>query len=184
MKKVAFALAALAALAGLAAAPPAAAVWPAPMNVALDLETRVPDPYYVLSGPIETYRSYPFHAWVSEAFREYVRQKSGALEEEGILQVRVEQLSTRFRAIGSAGEQRAERVYKTARLRLATAFLTGGETLARRDGWLDAEVTLGWQDAGAERYYDFTDVLGAVIAKALAEADAVVEEALRASGRR
>ncbi|MEW6486651.1 MAG: hypothetical protein AB1578_01895 [Thermodesulfobacteriota bacterium] len=184
MKNVSLALAALAALVGLVAAPPASAVWPAPMIVALDLETRVPDPYYVLSGPIETYRAYPFQDWVSEAFREYARQKSGALEEEGILQVRVEQLSTRFRAIGSAGEQRAERVYKTAWLRLEVSFLAGGEILARRDGWLEAQVTLGWHEAGAEQYYDFTDVLGAVIAKALAEADAAVEEALRASGRR
>jgi hypothetical protein len=184
MKHLSLALAALAALAGVASSQPASALWPAPMTIALDLEARVPDPYYVRSGPIETYRSYPFRAWVEAAFREYVGQKSGALEDEGTLQVRVDQLSTRFRAIGAAGEQRAELVHKTARLRLGVSFLAGGQTLARRDGTVEAEITLGWQDVGPDRFYDFTDVLGAVIAEALAEADAVVEEALRASGRR
>lgn len=161
-----------------------AALWPAPLAVTLDFASRVPDPYYVLSGPIETYRAYPVNDRLAEAFQEYAQRKSGALEEQGVLHVRVEQLSTRFRAIGSAGEQRAERVYKTAVLRFGAAFLVGGETLARRDVRVEAEVTLGWQDAGADRHYDFTDVLGDVIDKALAEADAVVEEALRASGRR
>lgn len=159
-------------------------VWPAPLFMTVEFTTRVPDPYYVLSGPTETYRSYPVNGWLREAFEEYGRQKAGGGEGQGVIRIRVDDLTTRFRAIGSLGEIRPERVFKTAALRLGVTFQVDGKTLAERDLRAVSDVTLGGHDGPAASLYDFGDVFGQLIAQALAETDSVVEEALRASGRR
>ncbi|MDW7710610.1 MAG: hypothetical protein SCH98_09050 [Deferrisomatales bacterium] len=160
------------------------AVWPAPLFLTVEVASSVPDPYFVLSGPIETYRSYPVNGWLREAFEEYGRQKAGGGESRGVLRVRVDELTTRFRAIGSVADLRPERVFKTAVLRMRVSFQVDGSTLVERNLPVASEVSVGWDEVPRAGLYDFEDVLGRVIAQALAETDSVVEEALRDSGRR
>lgn len=159
-------------------------VWPATLFLTVEVASSVADPYYVLSGPIETYRSYPVNGWLREAFEEYGRQKAGGGEGRGVLRVRVDDLATRFRPVGMMTKHWPERVVKSATLSFGVSLEVDGKVLVERDLRAASEVTLGWDAFPRGSLYEFEDVLGWVIAEALAVTDGVVEEALRGSGRR
>ncbi len=97
----------LAGCAGIAVPPglrgePSHAVRPGEAVLSIRLQSDVADPYYVLTGPAETYRAYR----VTERFRRhlegYAAQKSAAEGPRLELSVTLESLSTGYQQIGGA----------------------------------------------------------------------------------
>lgn len=88
-------------------APRADALRPAPMPVEARLTSALPDPYYVLTGPVETYRGYRLERRFGRLLEAYARRKSGAGSPPLILTVHLEALTTGYHQIG--GRQRDRR---------------------------------------------------------------------------
>lgn len=70
-------------------------------KVAVQFSSAVADPYYVLSGPVESYEAFRFNAMFREALGRYAAAKSGPGEEEVTLVVHLEALTTGYRQLGA-----------------------------------------------------------------------------------
>jgi hypothetical protein len=142
------------------------AVLPAPVPVETRLTSALRDPYYVLTGPVETYRGYRLERRFGRLLDEYAGRKSGAGGPPLLLTVHLESLTTGYHQIG--GRQR-ERRYRAALpgtrppLLLASAGGPEGSLVGlRRFGGLDRD------DGGPSIPYEITKraTLTAVVAVA------------------
>jgi len=108
-----------------------------PVTVAFT--SAVADPYYVLSGPVESYEAVRFNQLFREALERYAQAKSGPGSETVVLSVHLEGLTTDYRQLG-AGVVPAEpfRV-AAAGVRVARGPL-GRMAHSRRDGGGDLSV--------------------------------------------
>lgn len=98
-------------LSGAAAAAPAASV-PAPVRVETRLTSALPDPYYVLTGPVETYRAYRLERRFGRLLQEYADRKSGPGSPPLLVTVHLESLTTGYHQIGG---RPGDRRYRAAR---------------------------------------------------------------------
>lgn len=150
------------------AAAQADAVLPAPVPVEARLTSALSDPYYVLTGPVETYRGYRLERRFGRLLESYARRKSGTGSSPLVLTVHLESLTTGYHQIG--GRDR-ERRYRTAlprtgpELLLASASGPEGSLVRlRRFGGRDRD------NGGPSIPYEITKraVLTAVVAVATA----------------
>ena len=72
-----------------------------PYQLSLDFHSTLPDPYYVLSGPAQTYDRFPVNERFAQLLRERLaRQSQPGAERNAVLAVYVEALHTSFDEIG------------------------------------------------------------------------------------
>ena len=135
---------------GLGAAAPSA--WPYGANQAPEVSERVrldqavevqfssgvSDPYYVLSGPAESYQAFQFNAMFGEALDRYAAAKSGPGEAGLALFVRLEDLTTAYRQVG-AGIPQERRRDSGRPVQLAALGSPGGRGLVSRVSHLEWE---------------------------------------------
>ncbi|MEW6489042.1 MAG: hypothetical protein AB1578_14140 [Thermodesulfobacteriota bacterium] len=125
------------------AAAQADAVLPAPVPVEARLTSALSDPYYVLTGPVETYRGYRLERRFGRLLEAYARRKSGAGSPPLVLTVHLESLTTGYHQIGRRDR---ERRYRAALPRTSPELLLasaggpeGSLARLRRFGGLDRD---------------------------------------------
>lgn len=122
-------LAVLAGCAGLTALPahrsdPVPAVQRGPAVLNVQLKSAVAEPYYVLSGPSETYRAYRVNKRFQRHLYEYAAQKSATDGPSLDLTVTLEALSTGYHQIGGTeqgGNRRVASRWRGAPVQVAAA---------------------------------------------------------------
>jgi hypothetical protein len=187
-------------LVGCAAGPratPVAHVQPSGSH-ALNVEfsSDVPERYYVVTGPAQSYESLRFNDDFRAALEEYARRKSAPGGRPATLRVHLLGVSTSYKEIGAPmGDGRHARVSFLMRELTgdpsAPEELTKGVTVVFRLSLETAEGGRGARDLRADvtevidRYhfdrwsYDYSEVLDAAIRKSVETVDATVSEFLR-----
>ncbi len=143
-------LIALGALAGCAGVPygrgaaveTGAEVQRAPVAVAGRVASSLPERYYVLSGPAETYRSYRVTERFQGLFAEYVARKTGAGSPGVEVAVSLDELTTGYREVGGVEPAREGRFAGgtgSAGVQVASAAPVASLGLLGRFGDLDRD---------------------------------------------
>ncbi|MHB8765639.1 MAG: hypothetical protein ACYDA8_15075 [Deferrisomatales bacterium] len=193
-----------------AAVPPAPAPEPVPYRLELRFESRVPEPYPVLSGPAESYERLPVNGRLAGllAQRLAARSAPGATEAAEVA-VTLREVSTSYRALGAAeptGDDRlaalgrpphttvAEfllgegdswapaEIHKGVWVRLRATVRAGGAVRGEKEIEAEARETVLRQDF--DRWaYDYGPLVDRALAAAADGVDALVTEALGGRGR-
>jgi len=90
-------------------------------RVAVQLSSAIAEPYYVLSGPAESYAAFPFNAMFREALDRYVAAKSGPGAAGVTLVIHLEALTTGYQQLGAGLLPERERWAAAEPIRLASA---------------------------------------------------------------
>ncbi len=187
------------------AAPPAIVQLPYRLN--LEMTSKIPDPYYVLAGPSESYRRYPFNAWAEKALRQSLAASSGSPSQPQVtVEVQLDQLRTGYFEIGGGPTRSApiyaglagrgllsgddmdddgraipSEIHKSIQLTGALEIRKEGQLLTRRDLTVAEEEVVLWTDFDAWSY-DYGNLLKAVIDKLNRQIDAELVKVLAAGG--
>ena len=76
------------------------AIQPLPYHYHLELTSQIPDPYYVLAGPGQSYRRFPFNAWAGQALDRQLKLRSGASQPIITVKLNLLSLATGYNEIG------------------------------------------------------------------------------------
>jgi hypothetical protein len=90
-------------------------------KVEVRFSSAIADPYYVLSGPVESYESFHFNGMFRGALERYAAAKSGPGEGLVKLVVHLERLSTGYRQLGAGLPPAGAPLARAGRLQLASA---------------------------------------------------------------
>ncbi|AMV73893.1 hypothetical protein JCM30471_23130 [Desulfuromonas carbonis] len=183
---------------------PIAEVQPLPYRFILAWSSQVADPYYVLAGPSESYRRFPFNAWAESALEEQLALRSSR---EGAplvkVAVKLREVTTDYRQVGEApvmngillagfggglasvagdfdqdgGRSIPEEIYKSARLDGELELYLGDRLLTRQHVASAVEQLVRWEDFDAWSY-DYGSVLQALIADLRTQVDQILLQAL------
>jgi len=179
-------------------------VQPLPYRFVLVWSSQVADPYYVLAGPSESYRRFPFNAWAESALEEQLALRSSRAAAPSVrVVVQLRKVTTGYRQVGEApimtgilfsgfggGLSRAagdfdqdgglsipEEIYKSARLDGELELYLGEQLLTRQHVSSAVEQVVHWEDFDAWSY-DYGSVLKALIADFRTKVDQVLLQAL------
>jgi hypothetical protein len=75
-------------------------IQPLPYHYHLELTSQIPDPYYVLAGPGQSYRRFPFNAWAGQALERQLKLRSGASQPTITVKLNLLSLATGYNEIG------------------------------------------------------------------------------------
>jgi hypothetical protein len=175
---------------------------PLPYRITLEFTSDISDPYYVLSGPSESYLRVPFNAWARDALlRRLAARSAGAGAPDVTLRVHLVSLQTSYREVGSGpgggaptstglfgplllaggdfdggdGRHIPSEIHKGARLEAELRVDQGGRTLVNKTLIPEARETVYWEDFN-EWSYDYGDLLRQVITRLVKEADDALQE--------
>jgi hypothetical protein len=174
---------------------------PLPFRVALEFSSALPDPYYVLSGPSDTYRRFPFNGWTRSALSSRLAARSGTETPEVTVVVQLVSLQTSYREMGSGpgpgaplysgipgrsllagddfdggdGRHIPTEIHKSAQLTAELSLRQGGRTLVRKTLTPEAMATVYWENFDAWSY-DYGDVLKQVITRLVKDIEAVLSD--------
>lgn len=162
----------------------AAEVRPLTQTLSVDFTSGVPNDYWVLSGPAQTYQKLEVNQQVRSALERYAQRKSGAAGGQAlVLDVRVDRFWTGFRAIGALADTNIpEEIQKSATIELSAELRRGDQSLGRRQ--VEKSVTDVERADSSPFYpnYDFGPVLQQAVRLALEDVDGFVNQAAGSRG--
>lgn len=160
-------------------------VRPLSQSVRLEFASNIPDDYWVLSGPVDTYQKLEVNRRLRAALERYAAEKSGGTSGEAlVLSVRLDRFWTGFRAVGALADTNIpEEIRKSATLGLSADLVHGNRSLGERQVEKDA-TDVERADGGDFEYpnYDYEAVLNRVIRLALEDLDAFVDGTVGSRG--
>jgi len=175
---------------------------PLPYRITLEFTSDIPDPYYVLSGPSESYLRVPFNSWARDALlRRLAARSAGAPAPEVTLRVHLVSLQTSYREVGSGpgggaststglfgpllltggdfdggdGRHIPSEIHKGARLEAELRVDQAGRMLAEKTLTPEARETVYWEDFN-DWSYDYGDLLRRVIGRLVKDVDGALQE--------
>jgi hypothetical protein len=170
---------------------------PLPYRITLEFTSAIPDPYYVLSGPSESYLRVPFNSWAKGALlRRLAVRSAGVGAPEVTLRVHLVSLQTSYREVGSGpgggvplssgligplllvgddleggdGRHIPTEIHKGARLEAELRLDREGRSLVRKNLTPEVRETVYWEDFN-DWSYDYGDVLRQVIGRLVKDVD-------------